>query len=88
MGQIGNADETPIWFDMPRNYTIIEKGTKKVIIKTSGCEKKCVTVMLTITTDWCKLPFFLNFKPKTCPKTPKNEKLFPDDILIRNQAKG
>ena len=39
MLQIGNADETPIWFDMPRNYTITEKGTKEVFIKTSGCEK-------------------------------------------------
>ena len=28
MRQIGNADETPIWFDMLRNYTITEKGTK------------------------------------------------------------
>ena len=27
MEQIGNADETPIWFDMPCNYTITEKGT-------------------------------------------------------------
>jgi len=34
MGQIGNIDKTPIWFDMPRNYTIAEKGTKEVFIKT------------------------------------------------------
>ena len=41
MGQIGNADEAPIWFDMPRNYTITEEGTKEVTIKTTGCEKQC-----------------------------------------------
>ena len=35
MGQIGNADESPIWFDMPGNYTITEKGTK-VLIKHQG----------------------------------------------------
>ena len=46
MGQMGDADKTPIWFDMPCNYTIMEKGIKEVIIKTSGCEKQRVTVML------------------------------------------
>ena len=88
MGQTGNADKTPVWFDMPCNYIITEKGIKEVVIKTSGCEKQCVTVMLAITADGCKLPPFLIFKWKTCPKIPKNEKLFPDDVLIRNQEKG
>ena len=36
----------------------------------------------------CKLLPFLIFKLKTCPKTPKSEKLFPDDVLIQNQEKG
>lgn len=30
LSQIGNADETPIWFDMPRDYTINDVGTKRV----------------------------------------------------------
>lgn len=30
LGQIGNADETPIWFDLPANYTVHEKGDKQV----------------------------------------------------------
>ena len=74
MGQIGNADETRIWFDIPRNYIITEKGTKEVFVKTSGCEKHRVTVMLAITGDGRKLPPFLFFKRKTNPKTPKSEK--------------
>jgi DDE superfamily endonuclease. len=87
MGQIGNSDETPIWFDMPRNYTITEKRTKEVFIKTSGCEKRRVTVMLAITADGRKLHPFLIFKRKTNPKTIKSEKLFPDDVIVCNQEK-
>lgn len=39
MGQIGNADQTPVFFDMPSNYTINEKGAKQVRIRTTGGEK-------------------------------------------------
>ena len=85
MGQIGNADETPIWFDIPRNYTITKKGTKEVFIKTSWCEKQRITVMLAITADGHKFPPFIILKRKTNPRTPKKEKLFPDDIIVRNQ---
>lgn len=31
LSQIGNADETPIYFDMPTNYTVNVKGEKQVI---------------------------------------------------------
>ena len=55
MGQIGSADETPILLDMPRNYTVEQKGAKQVSIRTSGCEKQCITVMLGITADRHKL---------------------------------
>lgn len=30
LGQIGNADETPIWFDLPANYTVHDVGDKQV----------------------------------------------------------
>ena len=82
MGQIGNVDEMPIWLDMLRNYTVEQKGAKQVPIRTSGCEKQCITVMLGITADGHKLPPFLIFKRKTPPKTPKNTKPIPTDILI------
>ena len=88
MGQIGNADETPIWLDMPRNYTVEQKGVKQVLIQTSSCEKQRIRVMLGITADRHKLPPFLIFKRKTPPKTAKNAKLFPTDILIRHQENG
>ena len=85
MGQICNADETPIWLDKPRNYTVEQKGAKKVLIRTAGCEKQGITVMLGITADGHKLSPFLIFKRKTPPKTPKNAKLFPTDVLIHQE---
>lgn len=30
LGEIGNADETLVWFDMPSNCTVSEKGAKQV----------------------------------------------------------
>jgi hypothetical protein len=35
LNQIGNTDETPVYFDMPSNYTIDDTGAKSVLIKTS-----------------------------------------------------
>ena len=81
-------DERPIWLDMPRNYTVEQKVAKQVLIRTSGCEKQRIKVMLGITADGHKLPPFLIFKRKTPPMTPKNAKLFPNDVLIRHQENG
>ena len=88
MGQIGNADKMPIWLDMPRNYTVEQKGAKQVLIRTSDCEKQRITVMLGITADRHKLPPYLIFKRKKPRKTPKNSRLFPTDFLIRHQENG
>lgn len=33
---MGNANETPVYFDTPPNYTIEEIGTEFVIIKNFG----------------------------------------------------
>lgn len=30
LGQIGNANETPVWFDMPSSTTVCERGVKAV----------------------------------------------------------
>lgn len=84
LGQIGNADETPIYFDMPVNYTVAKKGSKQVSIKTAGYEKQRITAMLCATADGKKLPPYLIFKRKTVPK---NE-VFPKDVIIRAQPKG
>lgn len=46
LSQIGNADQTPLTFDMPSGTTIDQKGAKTVTIKTTGNEKNRFTVML------------------------------------------
>uniref|UniRef100_A0A8C4RRH5 HTH CENPB-type domain-containing protein n=1 Tax=Erpetoichthys calabaricus TaxID=27687 RepID=A0A8C4RRH5_ERPCA len=55
MGQIGNADQTPVYFENPSNTTV---------------NQRC-TVMLTILADGKKLPPYIIFKRKTLPKNEK-----------------
>jgi hypothetical protein len=65
MGQIANADETAVYLDMPPNYMLEKKGVKEVLLKTTGCEKLRLTVMLAATADGRKLPPLLILKGKT-----------------------
>lgn len=62
MGQIGNADETPVWFDMPSSTTITQRGAKDVKLLTTGNQHSRFTVMLACTADGRKLPPFVIFK--------------------------
>lgn len=81
--QIGNADQTPIYWDMPRSSTITTKGAKTVSIKSTGNEKMRCTVMLCITADGNKLPPYIVMKRKTMPKEKFSKKIF-----VRVQEKG
>jgi hypothetical protein len=38
LGETGNANETPVYFDMLSNYTVDHSGTKSVAIYTWGYE--------------------------------------------------
>jgi hypothetical protein len=38
LSQIGSANETAVFFDMPRNYAANFKGEKQVAVETTGCE--------------------------------------------------
>lgn len=51
LDQIGNADPTPVFFDMPTSVTVNKKGEKSVIVKSTGIEKSRVTVMLACLAD-------------------------------------
>ena len=66
--QIGNADQTPLTFDLPSATTVALKGSRTVSINTTGNEKNRFTVMLACTADGGKLPPFIIFKRKTLPK--------------------
>ena len=45
---IGNMDQTSVFFDMVPNKSFAKKRSKSVFVGTSGCEKKHVTVLLTV----------------------------------------
>ena len=51
LSQIGNADQTPLTFDMPYNTTVNTKGAKTVQLNTTGNVKNRFTVMLACTAD-------------------------------------
>ena len=84
MGQMANADEMAIYLDMLPNYMLEKKGVKEVLLKTNGCEKLHLTVMLTATADGRELPPLLILKRKTLPKS----EAFLKDVIIRTQEKG
>ena len=65
MGQVAKAIEMAIYLYMPPNYMLEKKGVKEVLLKTTGCEKLHLTVMLTATADGRKLPPLLILKKKT-----------------------
>uniref|UniRef100_A0A668A962 HTH CENPB-type domain-containing protein n=1 Tax=Myripristis murdjan TaxID=586833 RepID=A0A668A962_9TELE len=83
LDQIGNADQTPVFFDMPTPVTVHKKGEKSVIIKSTGNEKGRVTVMLACLADGTKLPPYVVLKRKTVPK-----EAMPAGIIVRAQEKG
>jgi hypothetical protein len=74
LSQIGNADQTPLTFDLPSDTTTI---------KTTGNEKNRFTVMLACTADGGKLPPYVVFKRKTMPKLP-----FLKGIIVQVHEKG
>lgn len=57
-----NADETPIFLNMPSNKTIEKIGKKTITINTQGQEKLRISCLLTISGDGTKLPPFVIFK--------------------------
>ena len=83
LSQIGNMDETPMFFDMPGNRTVDVKGKTSISVKTSGAEKSHFTVILSCMADGSKLKPVVVFKRKTMPK----EKL-PSGLLVLVQEKG
>ncbi|CAI7922459.1 unnamed protein product [Closterium sp. NIES-53] len=50
-----NADQTPLWLEMPATTTVEETGVRSVPIRSAGYQKQRVTVMLACTADGRKL---------------------------------
>ncbi|KAL1472669.1 hypothetical protein MTO96_022891 [Rhipicephalus appendiculatus] len=68
--QIGNADETPVYFEMPLDTTIEKMGSSSVSVLTGGNTKLRCTVLLCALTDGTKLRPYVILKRKTLPKIP------------------
>jgi len=81
---MANARETAVYLDMPPCYMLEKKGMKEVLLKTTGCEKLRLTVMLASTADGRKLPPLLILKRKNLPKS----EAFPKGVTVRAQEKG
>jgi hypothetical protein len=68
LGQMGNADETPVFFDMPANTTVDTKSSKSLFVKTTGYEKLRITVILSVLAYGRKLTPFVILKRKNLQK--------------------
>jgi hypothetical protein len=80
--EIGNMDETPVYFDMVGNLTIDKLGAKTVQIRTTGNENNRFTCVLTVLADGTKLLPMVIFKGKLMPKD------LPSKIIVSMHPKG
>jgi hypothetical protein len=63
-----NADQTPVYFEMPLDTTVNKRGEKNITIISGGNEKQRCTMMLCVMVDGRKLPPYIVLKRKTLPK--------------------
>ncbi|CAI7887372.1 unnamed protein product [Closterium sp. NIES-54] len=80
---IVNADQAPLFLEMPAERTIEMKGARTVHVRSAGYQKERVTVMLAVTAGGLKLPPYVVFKWKTVPKV-----AIPAGVVVRAQEKG
>ncbi len=83
---LGNMDETPVYFDIVPGKTIQVKGRKMVRVRTTGSEKRHITVVLSCTANGDMLPPMIIFKGKT-QRSIKGLKA-PESVIIAHQAKA
>ena len=63
-GLIINMDETPMYFDIVPGRTVDTKGTKTVKVRTTGAEKRHITVVLAVSNNGNVLPPMIIFNGK------------------------
>ena len=79
---IGNMDETPLYFDVVPNRIIDKKGKKSITVRTTGSEKRHLTVTLCVTHEGEVLPGLVIFKGK------RPLDITVVDVFIRTQSKA
>ena len=83
---VANMGETPAFFDMIPAKSICKTGSRECIVRTSGSEKKYVTVALSAAADGTMLPPMLICKGKT-DKTIKKLRI-PEGFIVKTQEKS
>ncbi|CAI7881320.1 unnamed protein product [Closterium sp. NIES-53] len=78
-----NADQTPLWLEMPATTAVDQTGVRSVPIRSAGYQKERVTVMLACTADGMKLKPWVFFKRKSVPKG-----VFPPDVVVACHDNG
>ena len=84
---VWGCDETPVFFDTPHNQTMEKVGAKEVRIRSTGGDKKMVTVMLLGCSDGSKARPTIVFKGKGCTKEDKTLKE-REDVLVLYSSNG
>jgi hypothetical protein len=87
LAYILNMDETPIWFDMPRGYTVAEKGAKQVRIRGTGADKRRISIVLTASATGTMLKPMIIFKGKS-PRCIKDVKADRNKVAVAYQQKA
>ena len=77
---ISNMDETPVFFDMMPEKSVVQKGQKSVTTGTSGSEKRHVTVVLTVAAEG----FIIIFRGKT-NQTIKDIEAFEGFVIVTQE---
>jgi hypothetical protein len=83
LSNVGNMDEVPVSFDLPRRFTVDERGFQDVRVDTTGAEKANFTVVLGITANGNKCPPMIIFRRKTVPK-----ERFPPGVVVKANEHG
>jgi hypothetical protein len=65
VSQIGNADQTPVYLEMPLDTMVHKKGDKNVTVRTGVNEKQQCMVMLCVAVDSRTFPPYIILKRKT-----------------------
>ena len=78
-----NMDETPLYFDMPGSHTVHRKGCREVRIRSTGAEKRRLTIILACTAAGDMLPMLI-FKGKRALKTLQ----IPAGVIVAVQPKA
>ena len=79
-------DETPAYFDIVASKSIDKVGVKQCVIRSTGAEKRHLTVVLTVTADGNMLPPLIIFKG--CPTGKIIEMELLEGMVAVRQEKG